>query len=327
MSHPGRLLRVAAAICALALATVPGAPAQDAFPSKPVRIVVPYTPGGASDITARLIAEDLKDLLKTPVLVDNVAGASGMIGTRQVATAAPDGHTLALVASSHVVNKALFPKEIGYDPLADFAPVILTANVQLALAIPAQLPAKTLPEFLDYARKQPEKLSYASSGKGSNPHLFAAQLLEAAKLDMIHVPYRGSTAAHADLLAGRTQMMFDAYAALAPHVQAGRLRLLAVAGATRFSQLPDVPTVAEAGFPDYGATSWGGIIAPKGTPAPIVARLNHDIDAILAKPHVKARLAALGAETAGGTSQAFAALMRSESARYAAIVDKLGLAE
>lgn len=300
---------------------------QDAFPSRTIRLVVPYTPGGASDITARLIAEELRQTLKVGVVVENTAGASGMIGTAQVAKAAPDGHTLALVASSHVVNKGLFPKTIGYDPLADFAPVVLTAQVQLAMAVPAQTPVSSLKEWVEYVRARPGQLSYASSGKGSNPHLFAAQLLEAARLDMAHVPYRGSTAAHTDLLAGRTHMMFDAYASLAPHIQAGTLKLLAIAGPTRSALFPDLPTVAEAGFPGYGATSWGGIIAPKGTPEAVVRRLNTEINAALAKPEVKAKLAVLGAEVGGGTPEAFGTFMQAETERYLALVKQLGLTE
>jgi tripartite-type tricarboxylate transporter receptor subunit TctC len=309
-----------------AAACVAGARAvlAQGFPARPVRIVVPYPPGGASDITARLIADRLGGALGQPVAVENRSGANGMIGTELVARAAPDGHTLALVASSHVVNKALYPA-ITFDPIADFAPVVMTAETQLVMVVPASLPVRTLGEFVAFARQNAGRLTYATSGSGSNPHLFAAAFLKQAGITMEYLPYRGSTAAHADLLAGRTQMMFDAYAAVAPHVQDGRLVMLALAGPRRSPLLPELPTVAEQGFPGYGATSWGGVLAPAGTPVPVIARLNAEINAILATEQVRTRLALLGAEVAGGTPEAFAALMLRDQARITALVNELGI--
>ncbi len=309
-------------LAAPALLALPAA-AQE-FPQRPIRIVVPYTAGGASDISARLIADRLRAQLGQPGVVENKPGASGMIGTEFVARAPADGHTLALVASSHVVNKALFPN-ITYDPIADFAPVVLTAHTQLVLVIPATLPATTLPELIAWLKANRAQASFASSGNGSNPHIFAAQLLNMAGVEIEHVSYRGSTAAHADLISNRTQMMFDAYAAVAPHVQAGTLRLIAQAGAQRSRLLPDLPTVAEGGFPGYGATSWGGILAPTGTPAAAIARLNAAANAILADTEVKDRLGVLGAEAAGGSSEEFGAFMLRERDRYVALVQKLGI--
>lgn len=291
-------------------------------PNRAIRIIVPYTAGGASDITARLVAEQLRARLGQPGIVENRPGASGIIGTEMVAKAAPDGHTLALIASSHVVNQALFPT-IPFDPLADFAPVIMTAQVQLVMVVPTAHPARDPQHFAAWARAN--QGAFASSGNGSNPHIFAADFLRRAGVTMEHIPYRGSTAAHADLLAGRTQMMFDAYAAVAPHVQAGGLRLLGLAGATRSPLLPDLATIAEQGFPGYGATSWGGILAPAGTPAPVIIRLNAAVNAILAEAQIRDRLALLGAETVGGTPEAFAAHMRREQARYVALVRELNI--
>lgn len=310
---------VAAALVAPGLAR-----GQSWAPDRPVRVVVPYTAGGASDITARLIADRLRPLLGQPGVVENRPGASGIIGTEAVAKAPPDGHTLALVASSHVVNRALFPN-IPFDPIADFAPVAMTAQVQLVLAVPAAHPARDLRGFLDWARGQGGRAAYATSGNGSNPHIFAADLLRRAGVAMEAVPYRGSTAAHADLLAGRTAMMFDAYAAVAPHVQAGTLRLLALAGPERSPLLPGLPTVAEAGFPGYGATSWGGILAPAATPPAAVARLNAAVNDILRQAEVRERLSLLGAEPVGGTPEAFRAHMEREQARYVALVRELGI--
>ncbi len=292
--------------------------------TRPIRIIVPYTAGGASDITARLLADRLRPLLGQPGVVENRAGASGIIGTDAVAKAPPDGHTLALVASSHVVNRALFPT-LPYDPVTDFAPVTLTAHVQIVMVVPATHPARTLPEFIAWARAQGGRAAFASSGNGSNPHIFAADLLRRAGVDMEHVPYRGSTAAHADLLAGRTQMMFDAFAAVQPHVQAGTLRMLAQAAPQRSRLLPELPTVAEGGFAGYGATSWGCILAPAGTPAGAVAAINAAAHRILGMTEVRERLALLGAEAAPGTPEELAAFMRSEQARYVTLVSELGI--
>lgn len=311
-------------LLAAALAMPAIARAQGWAPDRPLRIIVPYTAGGASDITARLIADRLRARLGQPGVVENRPGASGIIGTEMVAKAAPDGHTLALIASSHVVNRALFPN-IPFDPLGDFAPVVMTAQVQLVMVVPSGHPARDPRSFAEWARAQSGRAAFASSGNGSNPHIFAADFLRRAGVAMEHVPYRGSTAAHADLLAGRTQMMFDAYAAVAPHVQSGALRLLGLAGPARSPLLPELPTIAEQGFPGYGATSWGGILAPAATPAAAIARLNAAVNAILAEPEVKERLALLGAEIVGGTPESFAAHMRREQERYVALVRELGI--
>ncbi|UFN49682.1 tripartite tricarboxylate transporter substrate binding protein [Roseomonas sp. OT10] len=321
---PRRALLALPLLAAPGLARGQGAPGADWSPDRPIRIVVPYTAGGASDITARLVAERLRPVLGQPGVVENRPGASGIIGTDAVAKAPADGHTLAMIASSHVVNKALFPT-IPYDPLADFAPVVMTAQVQLVMVVPAGHPARDAKGFAAWAKAQDGRAAYASSGNGSNPHIFAADYLRRAGVEMEHVPYRGSTAAHADLLAGRTQMMFDAYAAVQPHVQAGALRLLGLAGPRRSPLLPDLATIAEQGFPGYGATSWGGLLAPAGTPPAAVARLNAAVNAILAEKEVRDRLGLLGAEVAGGPPGEFADQMRREQARYVALVQELGI--
>ena len=311
-------------IIAATFALPAAARAQSWAPDRAIRMVVPYTAGGASDITARLVVDRLRARLGQPGVVENRAGASGVIGTEAVAKAAPDGHTLALVASSHVVNRALFPS-LPFDPITDFAPVIMTAQVQLVMVVPAAHPARDLAGFIAWARAQDGRAAYATSGNGSNPHIFAADLLRRAGVAMEAVPYRGSTAAHADLLAGRTSMMFDAYAAVQPHVAAGSLRMLALAGPVRSPLLPDLVTVAEGGFPGYGATSWGGILAPAATPAPAIVRLNAAVNDILAEAEVRDRLALLGAEPAGGTPEAFREHMIREQARYVALVRELGI--
>ena len=312
-----------ALLASLALPAV--ARAQPAWaPSRPIRIVVPYTAGGASDISARLIAERLRPQIGQPGVVENRAGASGIIGTDMIAKAAPDGQTIGLVASSHVANKALFPT-LPFDPIADFAPIILTAHVQIVMVVPASHPARDLPGFIAWAKAQNGRAAFASSGNGSNPHIFAADLLRRAGVEMEHVTYRGSTAAHADLLAGRTQMMFDAYAAVLPHLQSGSLRMLAQAAPQRSRLLLDTPTVAEGGFAGYGATSWGCLLAPSGTPAGAVAALNAAASGILATEEIRERLALLGAEPAGGSPEELLAFMRSEQARYVGLITELGI--
>jgi tripartite-type tricarboxylate transporter receptor subunit TctC len=302
---------------------MPVASLAQAWPERPVRIIVPYTPGGASDITARILAERMSAKFGQPVTVDNRAGASGIIGTEAVAKASPDGYTLVFVASSHVVNKALFGN-LSYDPIKSFAPITHTANVQLVMVVPATLGVNTVGEFIALAKAKPGTLSYASSGSGSNPQFFAEMFKQLTDLDLQHVPYKGSTAAHADLLAGRTHLMFDALASVGPHVKSGRLKLLAVASPTRSVLLPEVPTVSEAsGRAGYGATSWGALLAPAGTPKPILDRLNQESVAILNSPDVKERLGSMGAEVVGSTAQQLADLMAREEVRYTKLVRDL----
>jgi tripartite-type tricarboxylate transporter receptor subunit TctC len=311
---------IACAAATLTLAS--GFAYAQAWPQKPIRIIVPYTVGGASDITARLIADRLALKFNQPVTVENRAGASGIIGTDAVAKAAPDGYTLAFVASSHVVNKALFPN-IPFDPIKDFAPITQTANVQLVMVVPVTLGVKSVAEFIALAKAKPGTLSYASSGAGSNPQFFAEMFKQAAGIELLHVPYKGSTAAHTDLLAGRTQLMFDALASVGPHVKSGKLVLLAVAGPTRSSLLPEVPTVAEAGLAGFGATSWGALLAPAGTPRPVIDLLQRETAAILNTAEVRERLGALGAEVVASTPEQLAELMKKEEARYSKMVRDL----
>ena len=325
---PRRVRYVALALGALALGSSwlsPDARAQAGdYPNRTVRIVVPYTPGGASDITARLLADRLGRKWAKPVVVENKAGASGMIGTDLVAKADPDGYTLALIASSHVANQSLF-KNVPYDTLKDFAPVTMTAQVQLALVVNADLPAKSVAELVALLKANPGKYNFASSGSGSNPQLFAEQFMQLSGTKMAHVPYKGSTAAHPDLLSGQVSVMFDAIASVLPHVKTGRLRMLAVCGAKRSPLLPEVPTLAEAGVPGYAMASWGGVLAPAKTPKPVIAKLHDDIVAALNEPEIRQRLADLGAEVIGNTPEQFQELLNSETARYATLIRAAGI--
>ena len=293
------------------------------YPTKPVRILVPYPPGGASDVTARVLADKLSKRWGKPVFVENKAGANGVIGTETIAHAEPDGHTMGLVASSHVTNHALM-KSVPY-ALADMTPVTITAQVQLGLVVHPSVPASTVRELVAYAKANPDKLAVATSGRGSNPQLWALAFMQATGTKMVDVAYKGSAAAHPDLLSGQTQVVFDAVAAVMPHVKAGKLKLLAVGGAKRSPFLPDTPTMVEAGVPGYVNASWGAVIVPAKTPKAIVDRLNADIVAILNEPDTKERLAGLSAEVIANSPAEAAALMNSEEVRLTKLIKDVGI--
>ena len=315
------------ALLALCASLLPaGSPAQSAasFPAKPITIVVPATAGGAIDITARLIAQKLTDAWGKPVVIDNRSGATGTIGTDAVAKAAPDGHTLVLVASSHAINPSMF-KTLPYDTVKGFEPVILTHIVPLMLVVTHSLPPKTVPELIAYGKAKPGELTFASSGPGGAPHMSGELFKSMTKVDMLHVPYKGSTAAHADLLSGRTSVMFDTVAAINPHVKAGSVRALAVTTATRSAAAPDVPTMAEAGLKGYETSTWGGILAPAGTPKDVVAKLNAEVNKALASPEVRAKMLGAGIEPAGGSPKDFADFMQSEIAKWSAVAKAAGI--
>ena len=294
------------------------------FPGKPKRLIVPYPPAGASDITARLVAEKLSKKYGVQVVVENKAGANGVIGTEMIARAAPDGYTIGLVASSHVGNPYSY-KRVPFDTLNDLQSITQTANVQLGLAVHPKLNANNVKELLTLLKAQPGKVDFASTGAGGNPHLFAEVFMQLSGTKMNHVPYKGSSAAHPDLLSGEVQVMFDAVAALAPHVKSGRIKLLAVCGDKRAALLPDVPTLDEAGVKGYGMYSWGGIIAPAKLPRPLIDKLNRDIGEALRLQDVRDRLTQLGAEVVAGTPEQFDALLRSETVRYAKLIKEAGI--
>ena len=294
------------------------------WPSRPITIVVPAPPGGAIDITARLIGGKLATAVGQPVTIENKAGAATVIGTEAVAKANPDGHTLLIVASAHTINPFIF-KKLPYDSTKGFEAVIQTHIVPLVMVVTPSLPVKSVAELIAYAKANPDKLSYASSGSGA-PNFMSAELLKALTgIRMTHVPYKGSTAAHADLLSGRTQVMFDTTAAIAPHIKSGGVRALAVTTAQRSASLPDVPTLQEAGIKDYEASTWGGILVPAGTPRDIITRLNLEIGKALASPDVRATMTGAGIETGGGTAQFFADFMRSELGRWQKVAQTAGI--
>jgi tripartite-type tricarboxylate transporter receptor subunit TctC len=309
-----------ASICAFA------AQAQAPFPSKPLRIVVPFAPGGSTDIFARLIGERLSAALGQPVLIENRAGAGGNIGADAVAKARPDGYTL-LMATTGVmaINNALY-RNMSYDAARDFEPVIFVASITNVLAVPADLPAKSVAELIALAKAQPGRLTFASSGSGSSTHLSAELFKSLTAVDIVHVPFKGSGQALMDVIAGRVSMIFDNMPSALPHIKGGKLRALGVTGLKRSSALPEVPTIAEAGVAGYDSLSWSGLAAPAGTPKEIIQKINAETDSILASPDMRARLAEQGGEAIGGAPAQFAGHIRAEREKWSRLIRERKLA-
>jgi tripartite-type tricarboxylate transporter receptor subunit TctC len=295
------------------------------WPARSVRIVVPATPGGGIDLIARTLAEKLTGSLGQAVVVENKPGASNNLGTDFVAKSPPDGYTFVIVASSHATNKHLF-KQLPYDPVKDFEPVVYTHVIPLLLAVHPSVPAKNPVELVAWVKANPGKVTYATSGPGSSLHMAAELFMSMSGTKMQQVPYKGSSAAHPDLLAGRTNMIFDTITAIRGHVQSGAVRGLAVTTPKRSSALPDLPAMAEsAGFAGYDATTWGGILGPAGTPKDVVAKLNGAINAAMKLEDVRTRLGGSGIEIQGGTPEHFGAVIRNEVEKWGRIVKEAGI--
>src|SRR5262245_35909328 len=294
------------------------------FPTRQIKTVVPATPGGAIDVIARLVGDKLAISTGQPVVIENKPGASNNLGTDFVAKSPPDGYTLVIVASSHATNKFLY-KQLPYDPVTDFEPVVFTHIVPLLLAVHPGVPAKTVPELIAWVKANPDKASYASSGKGSSLHMAAELFQNMAAVKMLHVPYRGSSAAHPDLLGGRTAMIFDTITAIQPHVKSGGVRGLAVTTLKRSVAEPDLPTISEAALPGYDANTWGGILAPAGTPKDVVAKLNAEINKALAADDVRAKLLDAGIDIQGGTPERFADYIKGELVKWGKVTVEAGI--
>lgn len=305
------------ALAAATLTAASPAPAQT-YPTRPITIVVPASPGGAIDLAARLIGQKMAESLGQPVTIDNKAGATGIIGSDNVAKAQPDGYTLALVASSHAINPSIV-KKLPFDTLRSFEPVVLTHEVPLVLVVAPMLPAKSVKELVAYGKAHPGELSFASSGTGGAPHFSGELFKSMAGLDLAHIPYKGSTLAHPDLISGRTALMFDTVAAVNVQIKANRVRALAVTSTKRSSILPDLPTMGEAGLPGFDTSTWGGLLAPAGTPKATVAKLNTEVNRILALPDVRKSLQDAGIEPGGGTPEQFKDFIQSEMVKWAKI--------
>jgi tripartite-type tricarboxylate transporter receptor subunit TctC len=317
-----KLLRYLASTLLVCLPLVAAAQASD-FPTKAIRIVVPFPPGGATDAAARLVAVKMAEHWGQPVLVDNRAGAGGNVGSELVAKSPADGYTLVMgVTGSHAINTSLYSK-MPYDPVADFVAISQVAVVPNVLVVHPSVPAKNLAELMALAKKEPGKLNYASLGNGTAAHLGMEMLKSEAGVDITHVPYKGSAPAVSDLLAGQVQMMVDGLPSALPHVKAGKLRAIAITSLHRAPSLPDLPTIAET-YPGFYADAWSGLFAPKGTPQPVVDKLSAEVQRILKLPEVREKLAALGAEPVGSTQAEFAAHVKKEIGKWAKVVKTSG---
>jgi tripartite-type tricarboxylate transporter receptor subunit TctC len=316
---------VLASFAALALAPLGFATAaQAAFPDRPVRIVVPFPAGGSNDVIARLLAQNLSEQWGQSVIVENRAGAGGNVGAEVVVRAPADGYTLLLAAPGPlVVNQTLYSK-LNYDPMKDLKPVGLIASVPIVLAVHPSVQAKSVAELIALAKAQPGKLNFGSSGNGSTNHLAGELLKDLAKIDIVHVPYRGAAPAMNDLIAGHIPMMFDNMPAMKPQVTAGTVRALAVAGATRSKLFPELPTMMEAGVPGFEASAWFGLVAPAATPADVMQTLVAGVDKALKNPDMAKKFADLGAEPGTVTGDAFGAFLKAEAAKWGKVVKDSG---
>ena len=318
-----RLFRLA--ICAaLALGACTAALSQAAYPDKPIRLVVPYPPGGFTDILGRLLATQLQSRLGQTVIVDNKGGGGSTIGTAMVARAPADGYTLLLVAPDLAINESLMASRLSYDARKDFSPVIRAAWSPMVLVVHPSVPAKNVAEFLSLAKAGPGKINFASGGIGTGAHLALELFKTRAGVDLIHVPYKGNGPATSDLLGGQVSAMFLQFAVAKPHIVGGKLIMLATPSGKRSPAIPDVPTIAESGLPGFDVEPWFGIVAPAGTPATVIGRLNSEISKIMQQSDVKEMLASVGAAPSVSTPQEFAKFIDSEVTRWSEVVKASG---
>ncbi len=321
------MLRVAAALCvAIAMSAPFAANAQaQAYPSKSLRFVVPFAPGGSTDIFARLIGERLSVALGQPVVIENRGGAGGNIGAEAVAKSTPDGYTL-LMATTGVmsINNALY-RNMSFDAAKELEPVIMIASITNALIVPADSPLKSVSEVIAAAKADPGKLTFASSGAGASTHMSAELFKLMAGVDLMHVPYKGSGQAMPDVISGRISLMFENMPGAVSYIKGGKLRVLAVTGLKRSPVLPQVPTVAESGVPGYESLSWSGIAVASGTPREVIARLNREINAILATPEMRQKLADQGADAVGGTPESFNEHIKNEREKWSRVIRSAGV--
>jgi tripartite-type tricarboxylate transporter receptor subunit TctC len=320
-----RVKNGACAVCVgLTLAAAGGLGYGADFPDKPVRFVVGFTPGGPSDIVARLLGQKLGGLWKEQVIVDNRAGAGGNIAAELVAKAPGDGYTMLLGNNSILATNAALYGKLAYDPVKDFAPVILVASQPNILVVHPSLPVKSVKELIALAKSKPGQLNYASSGSGAAAHLSGELFKSMAHVDIVHIPYKGAAPALNDLIGGQVQLMFATALSVVPHIKSGRLRALGVTTAKRMKSMPELPTIAQAGVPGFEATTWHGIVVAASTPQTLVTRINADTAQVLQMPDVRERFAALGAEIIGGTPQEFAAYIRKEIPKWTKVIKASG---
>lgn len=319
---PAMVLRGVAALTLMSITV--GVQAQQNYPNQPIRIVVGYAAGGTTDILARSLGEQMGKILGQTIIVDNKPGAASNIGAAYVAQSKPDGYTLYMATvASHGINPALYKGKLTFDPLKDFAPISLVASIPLALVTSVKLPVKTLAEFVEYARKNPGKLNYASSGNGSPGHLAAAMFNDAMKLDIVHIPFKGGALANTSVMAGDTQLTFATLPGVLPHVQAGKLNVLAVTTAARSKEIPQTPTIAEAAkLSEYEINTWNALLAPKGTPPAVVERLNAAIAQAMKSPDLIQRFEREGATPVTSSPEQLNTFIASEIVKWGKVVDR-----
>jgi tripartite-type tricarboxylate transporter receptor subunit TctC len=320
-----RVVQISVLAIAVAVTAAVNATAQS-YPTRPITIIVPFPPGGNSDLVIRHLADRLSVSLNQPVIVENRAGgAGGTVGTRAFASANPDGYTLLFIPPAPLVTAPLIYKNLGYDPVRSFAPVAMVFSIPQMLVINPTLPVKSMEQLVSHAKANPGKISFATPGFGTQPHLLGEMFRLMTDINIVHVPYKGPAQAVTDLLAGQVQMYFDTVALFLPHIEAGKLTALAVADERRSPQLPAVPTTTESGFPTLQSTFWAGIIAPIGTPASIVGKLNVTINEILKSPELEASLAKINAKPKVGSPEDFAMFMAAETQKWTKVINSAGI--
>ncbi len=313
------------AVVALLAASAAAAAQAQSWPEKPLRFIVPFPPGGSTDVVARALAEKLRDRLGQPVVVENRAGAGGTIGSDIAAKAAPDGYTLLIgTSSTHAIAPGVFSNP-PYDPVRDFAPVTLVGAATVMLVTHPSVPAKSVADLIALAKADPKRLTFASSGTGGVSHLIGEYFKSRAGIEMLHVPYKGDTPMITDLIGGQVSLAFGTAVAFLPHVKKGALKALAVTSAKRSPIAPDLPTVADSGLPGFEALQWFGILMPAKTPAPIVERMNNELAVILATPEMRERFTSMGIEVSGGSAESFAQFMASEAQKWQRIAKDAGV--
>ena len=306
-----------------ALLAAPLIAAAQTYPNKPVRIIVPFAPGGGSDLAGRLVAAKLTERMGAQFIVENRPGAGSNLGAELAVKSPPDGYTLLLISASYTVNPSVY--KLSFDPMNDITPIIQISGGPYVVAVHPSVPANTLAEFVQLVKKQPDKYAYGSSGNGSIMHVASEYFLDAAKIKVLHIPYKGTGPAVQDTIGGQVQLVFGAVPVTLPHVKAGRLRALAVTTQKRIAAAPDLPTVEEVGYPGYEVTNWHGLVGPKGLPREIVARLNKEIGEVVKGDEMKKNLVAEGLEPAGGSPERFGEILKTEMVRWAKVVQQAGI--
>jgi tripartite-type tricarboxylate transporter receptor subunit TctC len=315
-----RCLKVLTVLVGLALTLAVHA---QAYPTRPVRLIIPFPPGGSNDVVGRMIAFQLSDRLGRQVVADNQGGAGGIIGTEAAARAAPDGHTLLLISVAHAFGSSMY--KLPYDPIGAFAPITLLGTGPVVLCVTAKLPVSTLQELIDLAKKKPGTLNYASAGVGSFQHLASTLFKLQSGLDIVHIPFKGGGPAMMDVVAGNTQIAIGSLIQMLPQIRSGRLKALGVGSAKRVPALPEVPTLSEAGVPGYEATNWWGIVAPAGTPKPVIDRLHQELSVILRTAETKKRFESEGGEAVLMSPEEFGRFIVAETAKWAKVVKEAGI--